>query len=144
MDYVFEHILNMCTHRAAIIICACSLSAPAMLNGDIINKAQFEALQHAMKQLEVCNNYMSHLLLFILENTFDYTPICENMAVQFFVDAHILHLSLDRRYILSALEILQQLCLKLWPVERLKGLVTVLTLSYIVRVSLYKVYTMII
>jgi hypothetical protein len=27
--------------------------APATLNGDIINKAQFEAIQHAMKQLEV-------------------------------------------------------------------------------------------
>ncbi len=28
------------------------LSAPAMLNGDVIGAAQFEALQHAMKQLE--------------------------------------------------------------------------------------------
>ena len=27
--------------------------APATLNGDIINKAQFDVLQHAMKQLEV-------------------------------------------------------------------------------------------
>ena len=29
-----------------------ALTAPATLNGDVINKAQFEALQHAMKQLE--------------------------------------------------------------------------------------------
>ena len=30
-----------------------SFTAPATLNGDVISKAQFEALQHAMKQLEV-------------------------------------------------------------------------------------------
>ncbi len=28
------------------------ISAPATLNGDLINKAQFEALQHAMQLLE--------------------------------------------------------------------------------------------
>ena len=33
--------------------CNClSISVPATLNGDVITKAQFEALQHAMKQLE--------------------------------------------------------------------------------------------
>ena len=28
-------------------------AVPATLNGDVITRAQFEALQHAMKQLEV-------------------------------------------------------------------------------------------
>jgi predicted nucleic acid-binding Zn-ribbon protein len=33
-------------------MCSFPVPAPATLNGDVINKAQFEALQHAMKQLE--------------------------------------------------------------------------------------------
>ena len=33
--------------------CISFVTAPATLNGDVISKAQFEALQHAMKQLEV-------------------------------------------------------------------------------------------
>ena len=33
-------------------------SAPATLNGDLINKTQFEALQHAMSQLEVRKCYL--------------------------------------------------------------------------------------
>ena len=56
--------------EAALTIGAYSLSAPATLNGDVINKAQFEALQHAMKQLEVCSVYMSHLSRLFMQNTF--------------------------------------------------------------------------
>jgi len=37
-----------------LVIC---FTAPATLNGDVVTKVQFEALQHAMKQLEVCCHF---------------------------------------------------------------------------------------
>lgn len=34
-------------------------AVPATLNGDVITRAQFEALQHAMKQLEVIDTCLA-------------------------------------------------------------------------------------
>lgn len=41
-----------------------SVTAPATLNGDVISKAQFEALRHAMQQLEVCLAFFFPRMLF--------------------------------------------------------------------------------
>ena len=46
MKPIFTYVAN-----GLSTVCICTV--PATLNGDVITRAQFEALQHAMKQLEV-------------------------------------------------------------------------------------------
>jgi len=41
-----------------MLVCCVVDVVPATLNGDVINRAQFEALQHAMNQLEVCVSFI--------------------------------------------------------------------------------------